>query len=493
MGGRSGNAGSVRRSDVLRVFAYVLVDVSALYVAFVIAYILRASAAKPLAHNVSASGFAWVAACVAPLWVVVFVVCGLYSHHLDDRRISEVTRVVVAVAGGVMSLIVWDYLRPDSPIFPSRAVPIWAAMFGVALVLLLRSVVRQAVRMCFARGRGLHNVILIGSGPLAGQIAAILSRPGQGYRIVSVVDPQRDGGTFAPGIPIFRSIEAAVSASRCRIDEFMQADLEIDRGDIARAMAFANDQGICYRFVPDQFGVYAAASSATTVGGIPVLELRLTALDGWGAVGKRAFDLAGSLLLIVFLSPLLLALAALVKLSDRDGPVCYRQDRLGKNGKPIRVMKFRSMSWKYSTGPDREFTSASEAFIAMGRPDLIPEFELNQKVQNDPRVSRFGRLLRSSSLDELPQLFNVLVGDLSLVGPRPITSAEIERYGRQRASFLALKPGITGLWQVSGRSAIGYDDRVKMDVFYAENWSTSLDVSILLRTVRTVTARRGAY
>ena len=184
---------------------------------------------------------------------------------------------------------------------------------------------------------------------------------------------------------------------------------------------------------------------------------------------------------------------AISKVTEPSAPIFYAQERIGKNGRPIRILKFRSMSWEFSTGPDRPYTTAQDAFTAMGRADLCAEFAVSHKVLNDPRVSRFGQFLRSTSLDELPQLMNVVRGELSLVGPRPITPDELIRYGERRASFLALKPGITGLWQVSGRSDITYDDRVELDVFYVENWSIGLDVSILLRTMRTVTARRGAY
>jgi lipopolysaccharide/colanic/teichoic acid biosynthesis glycosyltransferase len=129
----------------------------------------------------------------------------------------------------------------------------------------------------------------------------------------------------------------------------------------------------------------------------------------------------------------------------------------------------------------------------MGRADLIPEFEREQKLTNDPRVSRFGRLLRKTSLDELPQLFNVLRGDMSLVGPRPIIPMELAHYGDRSASFLALKPGITGLWQISGRNDISYEDRVKLDIYYVENWSLFLDLKILAKTVVAILGRKGAY
>jgi lipopolysaccharide/colanic/teichoic acid biosynthesis glycosyltransferase len=151
------------------------------------------------------------------------------------------------------------------------------------------------------------------------------------------------------------------------------------------------------------------------------------------------------------------------------------------------------MMWKYSDGPDRPYKNALETFKAMGREDLIPEFNKVQKVEDDPRVSRFGRFLRKTSLDELPQLFNVLLGDMSMVGPRPIIPMELEHYGDRSASFLALKPGCTGLWVISGRSDVSYEDRVKLDIYYVENWSLMLDLKILVKTVLTVINGRGAY
>jgi lipopolysaccharide/colanic/teichoic acid biosynthesis glycosyltransferase len=207
---------------------------------------------------------------------------------------------------------------------------------------------------------------------------------------------------------------------------------------------------------------------------------------------KRAVDLVGAAAALLVLAPVLLFVALLVKVSDPAGPVLYRQNRVGRGGRAVGVLKFRSMTWVYSTGPDRLYQNAAEAFAAMGRPELVAEFEREQKVADDPRISRLGRFLRRSSLDELPQLVNVLVGQLSLVGPRPVIPAELERYGSQAERYLAVKPGITGLWQVSGRSNTGYDDRVRLDVRYVTEWSLALDLVILVKTVRAVLACEGA-
>src|SRR3954452_7116393 len=207
---------------------------------------------------------------------------------------------------------------------------------------------------------------------------------------------------------------------------------------------------------------------------------------------KRLMDIIGAAVALVLVAPAFLVVAALVKVTDPTGPVLYRQNRVGRGGRAIEVLKFRTMRWAYSTGPDRPYKTAAEAFAAMGRPDLGAEFELHQKVADDPRVCGLGRVLRRSSLDELPQLVNALLGHLSLVGPRPVLPQELDRYGQHAPSYLAVTPGITGLWQVSGRSNTGYEERVRLDVRYVREWRLSLDLLILLKTVRTVIVREGA-
>jgi undecaprenyl-phosphate galactose phosphotransferase len=211
-----------------------------------------------------------------------------------------------------------------------------------------------------------------------------------------------------------------------------------------------------------------------------------------GLIVKRVADIVGASVALFLLAPVFLLVALLVKASDPAGPVLYRQNRVGRGGRTVGVLKFRSMSWAYSTGPTRPYKTAAEAFEAMGRPELVSEFEREQKVADDPRVSRLGHFLRRSSLDELPQLVNALMGELSLVGPRPVIAAELERYGAHAHRYLAVKPGITGLWQVSGRSNTGYDDRVRLDVHYVTEWKLTLDLIILVKTVRTVLTREGA-
>lgn len=478
--------------DITHVILLAAFDAFAMFEALVNAFSIRNAEQRPFIQPVSQSHFALVAVLLTPLWISFFAIGGLYNIKANRGRTNELGRICGVVLAGVGFLIVLDYMRFLGPIFPGRVVPVYSLLLGVALVALCRQLARRLLLTGWKRGHGLRNVILIGCGAITRRITEELLRPTSGYRVLAVVCPREDGASYS-NVPVFPTLETALEGRLDVVDEVLQADVELPRSEVERLMAHVTSLGLVYRFVPNQYGVYAASSSLSTIAGVPVMDVRLTSLGGWGAVYKRAFDLIGVSLLLVLFAPFFLCSAAVIKVTDPQAPVFYWQTRLGRGGRPIRVMKFRTMGWKYSTGPKRPYTTPIEAFAAMGRHDLCAEFLRDQKVRDDPRISGFGRLLRRISFDELPQLVNVLKGELSLIGPRPITPEELDRYGSQRVSFLALRPGITGLWQVSGRSDVSYDERVKLDIFYVENWSVKLDLTILAKTTTAVLARRGAY
>lgn len=197
---------------------------------------------------------------------------------------------------------------------------------------------------------------------------------------------------------------------------------------------------------------------------------------------KRILDVLVSLLLIILLSPLMGMICLAIRLTDR-GPVLFRQTRVGKDGKHFQCLKFRTMV----TDSDAQLRS----YLATSQ-EARREWAVNQKLKCDPRIIAIGHFLRTSSLDELPQLFNVLIGDMSLVGPRPIVPDETHRYGDRVHHYLAMRPGITGLWQVSGRSETTYEERVKMDTLYVQNWSFQRDLIILIMTIPAVIMRKGS-
>jgi exopolysaccharide biosynthesis polyprenyl glycosylphosphotransferase len=482
-----------KRSELVFSLILVPLDFIALVAAFVLAYIIRVKLeGRPVAHPIPAQDFLQVLLIVLPVWILIFALSGLYNQSNLRGRLDELGKVFLAVSGGVMFMILLDFFQRQ-PLFPSKAVPIYAYGLGLLFVLILRVIVRAVQKWMFNLNIGVHRALIVGSGELAQRIAHDLSFTRSGYRIMGVIDTARGAAKRMPGLPIFASLDEALeTVGRKKIDEIIQADSALDQDEVLGLVNYATNHHMSYRFIPNQFGVYATNSQMANLAGIPMIEIRLTPLDGWGRIVKRAFDLVGSLCGLLLLSPVFVAVIITTMVRD-PGPVFYRHRRLSRAGGDVHVMKFRSMLWQYCTGPERPYKTAEEAFTAMGRPELIAEFKRDQKVADDPRVSRFGRFLRKSSIDELPQLLNVLRGDMSLVGPRPIMPVELARYGDQGASFLALKPGITGLWQISGRNDISYDDRVKLDIYYVENWSLWLDIKILLKTVVAIVLRKGAY
>jgi exopolysaccharide biosynthesis polyprenyl glycosylphosphotransferase len=483
-----------KRSELFFSLILVPLDFVALLAAFVAAYVIRVKLEdKPVAHPIAALQFLQILLILLPAWIFIFAVSGLYSQSSLRGRLDEAGKVFIAVSGGVMFTILLDFLRPTS-IFPSKAIPIYAYGLGLVFVLASRTAVRGIQRGLFNFGIGVHNAIIVGSGEIAQRIAKELAAVGSGYRIMGCVDSARGAVKRMRGITVYESLGAAIETiGGSHIDEIVQADSGLNQDEVLDLVNFATNNHITYRFVPNQFGLYASNSVLGNLGGVPMVEIQLTPLEGWGRIAKRTFDFLGALFGIILTSPILLIVAVLVKVKDPNGPILYRHRRLSRNGVEVYVLKFRTMAWKYCTGPNRPYKTAEAAFEAMGREDLVKEFKLAQKVDDDPRVNRFGRFLRRTSLDELPQLFNVLKGDMSMVGPRPIIPAELEHYGDKSASFLALKPGIAGLWQTSGRSDVSYDDRVKLDIYYIENWSLLLDIKILFKTVIAILSGRGAY
>jgi exopolysaccharide biosynthesis polyprenyl glycosylphosphotransferase len=425
---------------------------------------------------------------ISPLWVAVFALVGLYSEAGVRNRWSEAGKVFVAASGPAMLLTAVDSLRHGA-MFPTQQLPVYGYLLSFVFVLVGRNVVHGLQHALFARDLGVHRALVIGSGPVAQHIVRTLGMTRRtGYRVVGVLDEAEAlRGSVLATLPSYRSVAEADKALGGRFDEIIHADSSLPRDDILEILKFANDHHLSYRFVPHQSGLYAPDTVVSTLAGVAVIKIRQTPLEGWGRIIKRGFDIVGAACGLLLIAPLLAVIAAVIAVAD-GVPVMFRQERLARGGETFRILKFRTMRTAYSGRP------ALEVFRELGRDDLAEEFVRDQKVKNDPRVSRLGVFLRRTSLDELPQLWNVLRGDLSLVGPRPIVRDELVKFGEFTGTILALKPGITGLWQTSGRSDISYEERVKLNIQYVESWSLRLDVLILLRTLALVVrGGGGAY
>jgi lipopolysaccharide/colanic/teichoic acid biosynthesis glycosyltransferase len=306
-----------------------------------------------------------------------------------------------------------------------------------------------------------------------------------GYKVVAIAGPKR---VIPPGLEVrhFTSIDTALKhIKQLHITTIIQTDLYDSAERNQRILGAAQTNHISYSFIPGEAEFYAGKNTVDVFLGYPMISVSQTPLIGWGAIAKQVFDCIASALLIILLSPLLL-LIIIIQILFNPGPVFYISKRLSKFSEPVNLIKFRSMGAKYGK------QDAAIEFREMGREDLALEYEKNRKVENDPRVTWFGNFLRRTSLDELPQIFNVLKGDLSLVGPRPILPQEAKFSPSRTALLHSVKSGVTGLWQVSGRSNLSFEERIELELFYAQNWSFWLDIKILFKTLAVVIRKQGA-
>ena len=483
-----------KRSELLFNALLIPVDIATILLAFISAYLIRSRLFDaPIAFHPGRVGYLELLLVVVPIWIAIFAILGLYHFRSGRSRFQEIGRVTVGVAAGVMALILWEYVSRE-PVFPSRSIPIYALGLGIITVSLGRLSMWQLQHALFRRGIGVRRTLLIGRDRNAQILSAEIDAT-SGRQIVGILDDHSRVGTKRDGLETLGRISQIEGVVRNHgVDEILVTDPKLDEAVILSLISYAESKKLSFQYAPSLFGVYNLNTRVTQLAGIPLIDLRKTALEGWGRILKRLFDLGGTILGGALISPLLVALALYIKL-DSPGPVFYRHRRVGRDGRPFEVLKFRSMRVEYSTGGEYSGHTDAEIFRThfRDRPDLWEEFQKSQKLKDDPRVTRVGRYLRASSLDELPQLWNVLKGEMTLVGPRPITEVELARYGEYRHMVLSLKPGMTGLWQVSGRSDISYEERVRLDAYYVENWSLWLDIQTIFRTLKVLIKRSGAY
>jgi len=263
-----------------------------------------------------------------------------------------------------------------------------------------------------------------------------------------------------------------------KIDEILLVHTDFTPEELQEIFEYARIYGIRYRYIANSFETSKLNTEITFLGKIPVIEIHSIGLSPWGRVLKRVFDIVCSFMALVILSPLLIVIAIMVSLGDGHYPF-YKSKRVGKDGKIFPMYKFRSMR----IGAEQE----KKKLLAQNQRKDGPLF----KIENDPRITPFGRFIRRFDIDELPQLANVLIGDMSLIGPRPHLPEEVKLYKEHQKRVLTLKPGITGMAQSHGRHQNTFDDEVRLDTFYIENWSLLLDLKILLKTIGIVLARKG--
>lgn len=463
-------------------FFLLVADFAALTAAFSLAYIIRVKLDdRPLLEPITAGGYIAVVAVLLIFWIMIYAMLGLYRANVYENRFKEFSMLLVGSFIGILFLIGAEYVI-NRAIFPARLVTAYGFGLAFLLTLLLRTIARAVRRILFVRGRGIANVLLIGSSSITGELAGRLNNPAVGYRVIGVVADRRKKFEHVNDYIQFKNFaEASKQIKTHDIHMIVQTELFNEDSKNDEILTFAQEHHIAYRFAPTNNRLFVGSLEVNLFEGIPTVAVHQTALTGWGRIYKRAFDaIFGSFILIV-VSPILLAIWLLLQLSGGD-PL-FRQTRLSRYDTKISLYKFRSHKKEFSG------LSPEEAFAAMGKPELAKRYRANgDALDNDPRISRIGRFLRQTSLDELPQLINVIKGDLSLVGPRPLVPEEIKAFSKHSV-ILSVKPGITGLAVVSGRRHIPFEERRRLDMYYSQNWSFWLDIVIICKTAVQVVER----
>ncbi|MBW2425293.1 MAG: undecaprenyl-phosphate glucose phosphotransferase [Deltaproteobacteria bacterium] len=426
------------------------------------AYALRFHSGLPTPLGVPpAVEYVYPIAVILPIFLAFFRSHGLYEARRMDSPLGEASAVIRATAVAVLALAAISFFARSY--FDSRLTLVFFALLAPTAIIALRSSLRLALRAVRRRGFNLRYVLVVGSGPLAEMVVQRISgRPDAGLRLIGVVADGALGGCVAGAPVIGRYGELKSILRGQRVDQVLIALSRHESGVFEKVAAELEDEVVNVKIVPDLMHGFSLRSTVESLDGLPVIGLQESPLTGWAALAKRSFDLVGSALALAVCAPLLAGVALAIGLTS-GRPILYRQRRMGHDGRVFEMLKFRSMR--------RDAEAAGPGWTRA----------------NDPRRTRIGRWLRKRDLDELPQLFNVLRGDMSLVGPRPERPAYIEAFRREVPGYMLrhkVRAGMTGWAQVHGwRGDTSIQERVEHDLYYIQRWSLWLDLRILFMTL----------
>ena len=464
-------------------------DFFALVAAFTGAYILRVSIDhRRIAYSIHASTYLELFLFLLPFWILTFGVLGLYNSSIHEKRFTEAARLFIGSFVGLLFVVSYGYAT-NRIIFPARLVPVYGFILAFVFLLIFRNLTRFTRSELFRYDIGVTNLLIVGNTRIADELAVGLANwKISGYRIVGIVSGKEETKKRFTDFKVFPTFEKAVAKLHANdIHSIVQTELYSSNQENNYILEFAQMHHISYRFIPGNAELFVGNIAVELFrSSIPVIAVHQTALIGWGRIVKRLFDLIFGTISLVIALPFILIIALLVLLFGGRGGIFFRQTRLTRFNQGFKVFKFRTTKDGFTGLTPRV------AFEKIGQPELLKTFYDNGEfLPNDPRYTKIGLFLRKTSLDELPQLFNVLKGDISLVGPRALIPQEIN-LAEKRHAILSVKSGVTGLAQISGRKNLPFDERRKLDLYYVQNWSLWMDVMIIIKTFRAVLHGNGA-
>lgn len=460
----------MKKSDLFFNVLRLPVDFLMLLLAGATTYIFRTEilgAFRPVLFdfNLPLSKYLYLVIFVSVLFIAAYAISGLYSMRVRIGITEEFLKIILSSSAAIMTIIVYIFLRQE--LFNSRFLVLGGWFFAVLFVFLGRILVRY-LQIFFVTKRdfGIHKIMVIGNGQAAsGIIGDITQNPSSGYRIVKhLVNPEVE--------------EIKSFVENPGVDEVILANYDYPANKIVELIDCCNEHHLIFKFVPNLGQTMTANYEMDVISGMPLIELKRTALDGWGKVIKRVLDMFAGMLGLIIFSPLIGIIAFAIKW-ETEGPVFARLKRVSRN-KEFDLLKFRGMI--------KNAEELKPYLAVFNERQDGPLF----KMKNDPRLTGVGCFIRKYRFDEIPQFWNVLRGDMSLVGPRPHQPDEISQYQKHHKRVLAIKAGATGLAQVSGSSDLPFDHEVAIDTFYIENWSLWLDCKIIVKTLIKIFTDRSA-
>lgn len=472
----------MKRMDLIFTFARLPIDVIALLSAALTAYGIRMSpyfsTIRKVNVGIDFNEYLIASIIMTAVWIGVFATFGLYTSAHHRKFSKELHKIISATTAGFALIAIVIFLRGE--LFNSRFIVLAAWLLAIVFVMLGRIAIRSIQYNLYKQGVGLSSLILIGDTNTAKNLK----------------DEYQKNPRF--GISIYKTFSSwnhetennlLKLVKQKKVDGIISCNIANEETSLAM-LAFAQEHHLSFRYTANLFAVAAPKREISIIETTPVIEIKRTPLDGWGRISKRMFDIVFSVLFITLFSPLYLLVACAILL-ESGRPVLFKNERVGEKGNLFSVYKFRTMYQKFSIGEQFKHSSQALAF----EKELIEKQSKKgavYKIKDDPRITRLGKILRKFSLDELPNFFNVLKGDMSIVGPRPHQEREVQNYEKHHKVVLSIKPGITGLAQISGRSDLIFDEEAKLDAFYIEHWSLTMDLFIIMKTPLVVLSKKGA-
>ncbi|MEO8689637.1 MAG: sugar transferase [Solirubrobacteraceae bacterium] len=460
--------------NVVRVVTLLALDFAGLFLAIFTALILKALIRYDIwAWRISFEEAQTLIAFAYLVTALLFARSGVYAERAQRPGLPKIVTSLFQVT--VVALL---YAVVSGEHYSSYYIFYGTLFFAIVYIGSIRWAYEKVTGMLLRAAGYRRRALLVGSGHHIEDVAhALVDEVHAPVEMVGFISltPRPDNGLRSLG----RIEDLAAVLDSQRVQEVIIADPDFPQDQAVELVDQCHQRGITVRIAPSTMEILVHRAEFVPGTSVPLFELRPPVFDGFDYAVKRTFDLVGSLLLVILLSPLLLLISIAVFISSR-GPVLYRSRRPGVGGEPFACFKFRTMR----SGADQQQADIESLNEASG-----PLF----KIRDDPRMTSVGRMLRRFSLDELPQLLNVLLGQMSLVGPRPLPQRDFDQLEEWHKKRYLVLPGITGLWQVSGRSELDFDDLVRLDFLYLERWSVALDLTILVKTVPAVFSRRGAF